>query len=142
MDGQKNEKISTLPQAAFNGDVTAEAFDNPMGNRETDTRPLFPGFGGEKGLEDPMQNVGRYPRSGVADGELDKTVAAAILIRSQQLVFIFRCIVQPNGHLAWFPFHGLGGIGAKVHNDLLKLGCIHNRLGLAADVAVDLDGGR
>ena len=138
MDRQKYEKIGAFTGPAFHGNMTAEAFNDAMGNRQSHPRSLVLGLCGEKGFKDPMQDIGWYTMPCIADSQFNIFVVITP-VRSQGSVFICGGIGQADAQFTRFALHGLGGIGAEVHDDLQQLGGIHSHLGLALNTALNLD---
>jgi mannose/cellobiose epimerase-like protein (N-acyl-D-glucosamine 2-epimerase family) len=69
LKGKQNGEGRALLRLALDADGSVVLFDDPPGNGQPKTRPAL--FGGEKGLEQPAQPVGRNPHAGILNGDTD-----------------------------------------------------------------------
>ena len=57
-------------------------------------------------------------------------------------ILVEQRILQSQGEGAPLGPHGVGGIGAQIHDDLMQLGGIRHYIGLGLNIVDDFDGGR
>ena len=67
--GQLDAEFRPAPRLALDRDRPAVLLDDPLAEREAESRPLPARLRREEGLEDPRPDLGRNPRPGVADLE-------------------------------------------------------------------------
>ncbi len=93
----------------MNRDRAAEPLDDAEADRQPEPRALAHGLGGEEGVENAAQVLGRDPRAGVGhfhDGQLLRRVGRGR---------------DPDGPVG-FAVVGVDGVGDQVEEDLLQLG--------------------
>src|SRR5580698_4308443 len=104
---QRDAEGGPFAEAAQDLDAAAVSIDDAMDDGQAEPRALADVLGREERIEDPGDDLGRDPRSVVRYGDLD--------------ILGPRGRGQPNGATAGPLADGLGGVGDKVHEDLIDL---------------------
>ncbi|VTR66236.1 hypothetical protein DESC_460131 [Desulfosarcina cetonica] len=123
-------------------DAAAQCPDDPMNHGQTQAGALALGLGGEIGVEDAFARFRRHADAVV--GDRDDRIGTRFQLgdrsgeRSRQVDIGQSDFQDPAPFL-----HGVSGVGANIHDDLVDLGLVGNHdAGLFMDVVPDLDGRR
>ena len=134
-------KLASGPHFTLNPDSPAARPDNPLHHRQTESRAFALFLGRKIGIEDPCQHFGGHPSARIGNREF-QTFLGQYLVQIE----IFFLLFDPGEfdiQATYLALHGMGGIGAEIHEDLMNPAGINlDRPQATRDFSLDRDGGR
>ena len=131
-------KSGTETRFAVNLDRAADAFYDSMDHGQSHAGPFSLCFGGEKWIEDAIHDIRRYAVSGVAHAQshIASGLEAHRFCPEIRIDFHVRKAQLQHAAMAQ---HGVGGIGAQVHHDLMDLRRVGQGIGITSDIGFDFN---
>src|ERR1051326_2128760 len=122
-DGQLEAEDGAAARPRRHGDVAAMGLQDRLADHQADTHPRR--LGGDEGLEQALGELGRYPRSGIRNGDFD------IGVRGERV---------DSNFLGPATMQRLDGVAEEIDQHLLNLHAVHeNRRQIGRQIQVELD---